>query len=157
MSQGIMLVTKDFDIPVINSKCTDLLQLPPNLIENKADLREAAMQEKLFELEDESCRGDGTAGNITVRDRRMRNGNVIEIRSARLREGGFVQTFTDVTERCAAEAHIARLASEDPLTGLANRRIFASALDDLFAQRQTGGSSKSQEDFAVLFLDLDRF
>jgi diguanylate cyclase (GGDEF)-like protein len=43
------------------------------------------------------------------------------------------------------------------LTGLANRRVFASALDELFAQRQASGYSHSSQDFAVLFLDLDRF
>ena len=60
----------------------------------------------------------------------MPNGTVIEVRSGHLPDGSFVQTFTDVTKRCEAEAHVARLASEDPLTGLPNRRVFRSTLDD---------------------------
>ena len=32
MSQGIMLVTKDLQIPIINSRCGELLGLPPEFI-----------------------------------------------------------------------------------------------------------------------------
>ena len=56
---------------------------------------------------------------------RGRTEPMIEIQSTPLPDGGFVQTFTDVTKRSQAEAYIARLASEDPLTGLPNRRVFA--------------------------------
>ena len=57
------------------------------------------------------------------------DGAVIEVHSTPLPDGGFVQTFTDVTKRSQAEAYIARLASEDPLTGLPNRRVFRSTID----------------------------
>ena len=51
-----------------------------------------------------------------------------------------------------ANARIAALAREDPLTGLANRRIFLESLDTAFKSRQRDGAS-----FAILFLDLDGF
>ena len=51
-----------------------------------------------------------------------------------------------------ANARIAALAREDPLTGLANRRTFLEHLDSAFAAYTRGKS-----DFAVLFLDLDGF
>jgi diguanylate cyclase (GGDEF)-like protein len=49
---------------------------------------------------------------------------------------------------------MARLASEDPLTGLVNRRGFLNTLE-----HGTGGGEPTREilDYAVLFLDLDRF
>ncbi len=34
MSQGIMLVTKDFEIPIINSRCAELLDLPKEFIKS---------------------------------------------------------------------------------------------------------------------------
>src|SRR5580704_17987218 len=71
----------------------------------------------------------------------MPNGNIIEIRSSELPDGSLVQTFTDITKRCEAEAHAARLASEDPLTGLPNRRAFGARLDEIsrqFGSSQTG-------------------
>src|SRR5205085_11071302 len=92
---------------------------------------------------------------IAVYERRMPNGSVIEVRSGHLPDGSFVQTFTDVTKRCEAEAHVARLASEDPLTGLPNRRVFGTTLDQLI--RQNRSDDKSPGNSGVLFRDLDRF
>ncbi len=52
-------------------------------------------------------------------------------------------------------SHIARLASEDPLTGLPNRRVFRTKIEKLCG---SGSEANAQpRDFAVLFLDLDRF
>ncbi len=88
----------------------------------------------------------------------MPNGTVIEVRSGQLPDGSFVQTFTDVTKRREAEAHVARLASEDPLTGLPNRRVFRSTLDQMCARSGSdSGRRRGDMEFAVLFLDLDRF
>jgi GGDEF domain-containing protein len=88
----------------------------------------------------------------------MPNGTVIEIRSGRLPDGSLVQTFTDVTKRHEAETHAARLASEDPLTGLPNRHVFRSAIDLLSRERDPiTQRPPANSDFALLFLDLDRF
>ena len=56
--------------------------------------------------------------------------------------------------RSEAEAHIALLASEDPLTGLPNRRVFRFALDHVVAEQARLPDSLET---AVLFMDLDRF
>ena len=54
----------------------------------------------------------------------------------------------------ATSRAMARLASEDALTGMLNRRGFQDALEHA-AERQ--GPTQENIDFAVLFLDLDRF
>jgi diguanylate cyclase (GGDEF)-like protein len=51
-----------------------------------------------------------------------------------------------------ANARIAKLARQDPLTGLANRRVYLEQLDQAFKARQRDGSS-----FAILFMDIDGF
>ncbi|MEI9901725.1 MAG: EAL domain-containing protein [Hyphomicrobium sp.] len=51
-----------------------------------------------------------------------------------------------------ANAQIAALAREDPLTGLANRRTFLERLDTAFS-----GYGRSNSEFAVHFIDLDEF
>jgi diguanylate cyclase (GGDEF)-like protein len=51
-----------------------------------------------------------------------------------------------------ANARIATLAREDPLTGLANRRTFLDHLDAAFRAR-----ARDKSELAVLFLDLDGF
>ena len=167
MSQGIMLVTKDQEIPVINGRCGELLDLPAEFV------KQPPSYGRLIEHQTQSgnlaeCADGGrplaidvvptTPGELTVSECAMRNGTVLEIRSGRLADGGFVQTFTDITKRWEAEAHVARLASEDPLTGLPNRRVFRAALDRVNQDqaRSTTDDVRCPE-FAILFLDVDRF
>src|SRR5260370_21883135 len=169
MVQGIMLVTKDVQIPVINSRCAELLDLPAGVIENPPRFDELGDQHAQIgdlptvatptdRMSGEHSGTHADPGQFTICERTMPDGNVIEVRSGHLPDGGFVQTFTDITKRCEAEARVARLASEDPLTGLPNRRVFRSALDKM-SRRPHPMARHAHEpmEFAVLFLDLDRF
>jgi diguanylate cyclase (GGDEF)-like protein len=168
MSQGIMLVTKDLHIPIINGRCGELLDLPDEFIKNPprfdelveyqtrcSKSRSAAIAQGLHPPESRAA-ATSDHEKFAVCERAMPNGSVIEVRSGHLPDGSFVQTFTDITKRAEAEAHVARLASEDPLTGLPNRRVFRTALDEISRQQESGETS-DQPEFAVLFLDLDRF
>jgi diguanylate cyclase (GGDEF)-like protein len=166
MSQGIMLVTKELKIPIINGRCGELLDLPDEFIKNPPRFDELVE----YQTRNSKLRSTVNAQGMqppkrpatldhekfAVCERSMPNGTVIEVRSGHLPDGSFVQTFTDITKRAEAEAHVARLASEDPLTGLPNRRIFRTALDQISRQQDSGDPSRKHE-FAVLFLDLDRF
>jgi diguanylate cyclase (GGDEF)-like protein len=166
MSQGIMLVTKDLQIPIINRRCGELLDLPDEFIKSPPRFDELVE----YQTRNSKSRSVATQGihppepraaapdheKFAVCERTMPNGTVIEVRSGHLPDGSFVQTFTDITKRAEAEAHVARLASEDSLTGLPNRRVFRTALDQISRQQECGEASDKHE-FAVLFLDLDRF
>src|SRR5262249_31055261 len=169
MSQGIMLVTKDLQIPVINSRCGELLDLPAEFIQHPPRFDQLAeFQSRHGEFHDAPVAPERSAvdpagsaaasGQFTICERTMPNGTVIEVRNGQLSDGGFVQTFTDITKRREAEAHVERLASEDPLTALPNRRVFRATLDQMSerAAAQDGDAGQRME-FAVLFLDLDRF
>jgi diguanylate cyclase (GGDEF)-like protein len=161
MSQGIMLVTKDLQIPIINSRCAELLGLPDKFIQQPPRFDELVE----FQRANEKGRSDGApttqssrqnaiSAQFTICERKMPNGTVIEVRSGHLPDGSFVQTFTDITKRVEAEAGIARMAAEDPLTGLPNRRVFRATLD---AMSRDSAASEIGAEFSVLFLDLDRF
>ncbi len=76
----------------------------------------------------------------------------IHIRVVPLGEGAQV-LLTDVTERKQTELDLIDQAMRDPLTGLANRALFADRLDH--ALRRSGRNH--QPDVAVLMIDLDRF
>ena len=65
---------------------------------------------------------------------------------------GQVLNTRDVTERVALEAELRTQAWHDPLTGLANRALFADRVDNAQARR-----SRDRGAFAVAFLDLDDF
>lgn len=167
MSQGIMLVTKDLEIPIINQRCSELLNLPPEYIENPprydalmqfgVETNKPGNNTGIVDVLQQEKLGHHSAG-VQVTERSMANGNVIEIRRSNLLNGSFVQTFTDITKRSVAEARSAQLASEDPLTGLPNRRVFRATLDQICEQCESNLlKNENANQFALLFLDLDRF
>jgi diguanylate cyclase (GGDEF)-like protein len=153
MSQGIMMVTRERDIPIINARCGELLGLPPAVVQNPPRFD----QLPAFE----GRRGAGPAAlpapPCAVTERAMADGTVLEVRSVALPDGGLVQTFTDITKRHQAEAHVARLASQDPLTGLLNRRAFGAMLEDALPAAPETPLEAAESLLALLFLDLDRF
>lgn len=61
-------------------------------------------------------------------------------------------TVLDITERHEAEQALLHQATHDPLTGLANRRLFMAELDALLAEDPAGHA-----DTVILFVDLDDF
>ncbi|MEY2581459.1 MAG: hypothetical protein QOE09_1308 [Ilumatobacteraceae bacterium] len=66
--------------------------------------------------------------------------------------GGIQGVSRDVTELRQLQANMADLALRDPLTGLANRRLFDELLDAAVARTERNGAP-----LAVAFLDLDDF
>ncbi|HEY1362637.1 MAG TPA: EAL domain-containing protein [Xanthobacteraceae bacterium] len=169
MSQGIMLVTSDLQIPIMNRRCGELLGLPASTVESPPSFDQLVELQKGAGALDAAAASIGTApaehgttgsgpGQFSISERKMADGSVIEIRSGRLPDGSLVQTFSDITKRWEAEARVTRLASEDPLTGLPNRRVFSSRLDEMSVQcRSSVDRARKGAPFAVLFLDLDRF
>ncbi|MFW6346338.1 MAG: EAL domain-containing protein, partial [Halomonas sp.] len=64
----------------------------------------------------------------------------------------YVATFSDLTERKAAEHEIHQLAFFDPLTGLPNRRLLLDRLEGVLKD-----SYRSGKFGALIFIDLDHF
>ncbi|MFP4262822.1 MAG: EAL domain-containing protein [Halomonas sp.] len=64
----------------------------------------------------------------------------------------YVATFSDLTDRKAAEEEIHQLAFFDPLTGLPNRRLLLDRLEGVLRDSYRNGRYG-----ALIFLDLDNF
>ena len=84
---------------------------------------------------------------------RHANGSIVvcETRTTVVR-GGLQGVSRDVTELRQLQDNLAALALRDPLTGLANRRLFNELLDADLARTQRSGRP-----LVVAFLDLDDF
>jgi diguanylate cyclase (GGDEF)-like protein/PAS domain S-box-containing protein len=67
----------------------------------------------------------------------------------------FRGVLVDVTREKELEADLARQATHDPLTGLANRDLFASRLETRLAADRAAGGPKRHH--AVVLVDLDDF
>lgn len=68
------------------------------------------------------------------------------------RRDGIVAVTRDITARKAAEEQLTQLASQDGLTGIANRRTFDEAL-----AREWRRSMRAEMPLSLLLLDIDRF
>jgi diguanylate cyclase (GGDEF)-like protein len=65
---------------------------------------------------------------------------------------GTIIVFEDITERKAAKAKLAHMASHDSLTGLYNRREIESCLDHVYQQM-----IRYKRSLSVCLLDIDNF
>lgn len=65
---------------------------------------------------------------------------------------GTIEIIRDISNRISNEQVIREMAYQDPLTGLANRRLFKDRLEQAIAKARRYGSK-----FALLYLDLDNF
>ncbi len=78
--------------------------------------------------------------------------NMTFLRDACGRPLHWLGQFQDITKRKALEAKLLRLADEDPLTGLPNRRCFERELSSMLALAR-----RHEVPAALLLLDLDAF
>ncbi|MCP5081453.1 MAG: EAL domain-containing protein [Alphaproteobacteria bacterium] len=88
----------------------------------------------------------------SVIERQLSDDCWVQINEHRAPEGGTVVLYTDVTEIKKREARIHHMALHDGLTGLPNRVLFRTRVEQALAQARRYGTN-----IAVICLDLDHF
>ncbi len=156
IDQGILMIDADEVVAVYNQRACEVLGIPKELLESRPQFRELlAYQWAHGEFNRASqdlvdfVRAGGMVTAPHSYERERPNGQVIEICSLPLPDGGMVRTFTDITERKQAQARIERAALFDELTNLPNRLSLRRHLD--------GHLRLEAEGVALLYVNLDRF
>ncbi len=159
-NNGIIVIDNDGSIVDYNNKLSSMLDIPPsvfyakreedllvyiqNQLENPSSFQ--MMVEKLHQNPEQ----------ISIEIIKFKNGNVFECYAQPHKLDtkiiGYVMDFRDITRRAHLEDELKFQATHDVLTGLANR---VELLEKMKSAIKTANLNKSN--FAVLFLDLDRF
>ena len=128
----------------------------------KSDLRTLIHPEDLAQVQKAYGRtlagGQGTTSEVEARlvDRKGEWRHVWVKLTNRLADpavSGIVANLTDVTERREHEEQLTHQALHDPLTGLANRRLFLERLETATAERHKGDRSTH----SLIYIDFDDF
>ena len=169
VTHGILLVDGKRRIQILNRRAAELLDLPDEFVDRPASFTELleylhkrgefdriALPPGVNAIDFITPPPDMAADHVFERVRP--NGTVLEIRTQPLDSGGFVRTFTDITSRRRAQEEIIRLAAEDGLTGLANRRELRTRLDRCVAAIKSSLEAGAEPPrFGLVWIDLDKF
>jgi diguanylate cyclase (GGDEF)-like protein/PAS domain S-box-containing protein len=159
MENGIMITDSDLRIKQVNNAFTRITGYEPAEVIGKTPrLLQSGKHDKAFyrkmwgeikeqgywegEIWNRSKNGDNYPEWLTISVVKNNDDDVTH----------YVASFTDMSERKEAEQHIHQLAFYDPLTHLANRRLFIERIEHA---RQT--SQRSKQHGGLLMLDLDHF
>jgi diguanylate cyclase (GGDEF)-like protein/PAS domain S-box-containing protein len=158
MSQGLCLYDNENRLRLVNSRYFEIFGLPAGQVRPGMTFREVLelsmagnhAGEMISEIvaEREAFVSKHASG---TQFQELSHGQVVAMAHESTKDGGWVATYEDVTERRHAEARIVFMARHDALTSLPNRVLFAERIEQALAQMGRGSG------FAVLCLDLDYF
>lgn len=159
MRQGVSVFDKRGRLSLWNKQYIDIFGKP------EGDVREGKTLIELIEAEKARGEFDGdvqehvmdlmirlSSGEVVRSQFRHPNGKIISAVHAPMPNGGWIGTHEDVTQREEAAEKIQYAAHHDTLTGLGNRTLFNSKLEEALHKAVTAGTHAD-----LLLLDLDKF
>jgi signal transduction histidine kinase/ActR/RegA family two-component response regulator len=135
ISQGIMMIDAEGQVPVMNQRAVALLDLPPELVQMSPSFRDI-VQWQMDNGEfgpagrvDPSVMQFLETGDLSAQkalfERTRPDGVVLEVRTERLPGGGAVRTYTDITERRRNERALAAARDAAEAAGQARSEFLA--------------------------------
>jgi diguanylate cyclase (GGDEF)-like protein len=158
MALGLLMVGPDERLIVANRQVSAFLGVPGAWLERGAPLSElvqrwqaAKLDPKFITLHQQLLQEMRCCGSPVCTVCEDVLGRTLQVCFQPLSDGGWVNTFEDITEQRRTEARIAHMAQHDALTDLPNRALLRQRLEQGLAHCGRGRM------LAVLWLDLDRF
>jgi diguanylate cyclase (GGDEF)-like protein len=159
ISQGVCFFSAEKRLRLCNQRYAEIYKLPPEATQAGQSLRAVMMFRSEAGSGSDLSVGDylvwwdhiaalKQSGTSVVT---LQDGRVISLQYQFMRDGGWVATHEDITDRHQFEASILFMARHDALTKLPNRVVFRERMEDAISM--TGRGTK----FAVFCLDLDKF
>ena len=159
MDPGVTLFDGTGSLAAFNERWTELFDLPLDLIGEDTSLEQIIDHLRTsgeFDAGDESdvetFRSHFASASPFQVDHERPDGRVIDIRGGPMPGGGFIASYTDITDRKEMERELRRLATTDPLTGANNRRRFTE-----ISERELQRCKRYGHPLCVMILDADKF
>lgn len=157
---GIILMDEDDDPMLFNQRAAELLGTTQDVIGRSSyDTLQTLLNDNAINPEVFSRQLSSIAKNPAISTSgtlEMNNGLIVEVYSqARIQDDktmGRVWNFHDITELRQNEETIRHRAYHDSLTNLPNRTLFTDRINHALTRYK-----RSEEEFALLFIDLDGF
>jgi two-component system CheB/CheR fusion protein len=158
-SEGVMITNADHEILRVNRAFTritghdaaDVVGRPAALL--RSDRHDDAFHQRLW---DEVARSGGWSGEVWKRRRDGQDFPQWLTVSALKDESGtvthYVSVFSDISALVDSRERLERMATQDPLTGLPNRRMLLDRLEQAVAR-----AARQRGELALCFVDLDNF
>ncbi len=160
-SEGILVVNNEGKVTDYNQKFVDMLEIPKSVLEAKNEkailehMKNQLAQSNEYFMQKQDFRSNFLDA-ISIDVIKLKNGTILECYSQPHKLNGQIigriLDFRDITTRAKLEENLEYQATHDILTDLPNR---VKLLERLDVAIKTSLLNSSQ--FAVLFLDLDRF
>jgi diguanylate cyclase (GGDEF)-like protein len=161
IKQGIVIVGPDYSVLAFNTQFEELFRLPQGTVEVGHDFRDVLriLSDATGQTQDVLEKSIGELdlpAHVEVELSLMVQGSErwYLMSHTPLPQKGFVRTYSDITADKKADEQYIHDALHDPLTGLPNRALFMDRLQHVIAASQR---RRSASNYAVFFLDLDRF
>jgi diguanylate cyclase (GGDEF)-like protein len=154
MSLGLCLLDAEQRLIVCNRRFRAILGLSAEIATPGTPIMDLVDPDLLLDGEADGI-PVGNEGDIALLNNHIHtlpNGTVLMVSREAMAEGGWVCTFEDVTERHRAQNRVVHMAHHDTLTGMPNRLLFWEKIG-----QAVRGLDTRKQNFAVLYLDLDRF
>lgn len=151
MSQGVCLFDRKGRVSVRNNRFLEIYGLPPDAIPpgTPLDKLKAACVAAGASLGRDIAAADLVADSDV--EQKLLDGRFIRIGQRVLADGGVICTYTDFTAEKRAEDELLHRTLHDPLTGLPNRSLLVSRIDQVMASPGRGAGR------AVMLIDVDHF